>query len=422
MNKKSDPWTRRRFLQSAGTTLALAGTAPIDIASEHNTAEKGKKFLREYGFWEYTTPGTGGFEQYDYDDYMLALDDMVKAGMNSLLLQIKWVTTGYRSRLPYLDQLPGNKIIESDNELLRKVIRAARSRKIKLWLSLVTNHFEPDKFGSVPHTIRPNKHNTSIISGLYDPDAPMVVERSAEMFEEILDLFPDVDGLELEMEYVAVRTPHRIPLYNEWAKANSRPLYDDPACVSGFHWFDYQTMGIVKVMRAIEKAVRSKGFKGDLAHINNTGRSVYATETGKKYTAEGAVNIELLHRECPSWSSVDYVYDKGLKDNNHGWFMDLAVNYPKRIGMNAYYLGRGVMTYTWGNNVWNRQRLERSWEQDIFDVLVHQPHGFWWFGAGSKGPGAHTSLPILKQMGYSDDVAARRTLLKMAEPLRNVII
>jgi hypothetical protein len=175
-------------------------------------------------------------------------------------------------------------------------------------------------------------------------------------------------------------------------------------------------------MKAIENAVRSKGFRGNLAHINNTSRSVSGTETGKRYVAESAVNIELLHRECPFWASVDYVYDKGTKENNHGWFMDIAVNYPKRIGMNAYYLGRGVMTYTWGNNVWTRERLERSWEQDISDVIEHKPDGFWWFGAGSKSSGAHTSLQQIKEMGYADDVEARRTLLRIAGKLSSCVL
>jgi hypothetical protein len=426
-----DSWSRRKFLQGAGAGLALVTTAPRGIGCGPKTEGSGQRFLREHGFWEYTTPGAGGFEAYDYDDYMLALDDMVQAGMNSLLLQIKWVTTGYRSGLPYLDQLPGNRVIESDNELLRKVIAGARARKIKTWLSLVTNHFEPDKFGSIPHTVYPSKHGCPIPSGVYDPDAPRVVEASVEMFEEAVDLFPDVDGLELEMEYVADREPHRIPFYNEWAKANNRPLYDDPGCVSGRHWFDYQTASIIKVMKAVEKAVRDKGFRGDLAHINYVSRAMVTdSKTGIQYRIpDHVVNVEMMQSECPSWGSIDYAYHKGLprSPDSRDWYprspdcledfyMDVAVGYPKRLGLTAYYLARGVMTYTWGGT--DRQRLERSWEQDVADVLKHQPQGFWWFGAGSRSPGAHTSLPLLKQLGYPDDVAARRALLKIAAQLQ----
>ena len=62
------------------------------------------RFLREHGFWEYTAPCTGGFEAYDRNDYLLALDDMARAGMNSLMIVIKWFTTG----LPLEAALPGS--------------------------------------------------------------------------------------------------------------------------------------------------------------------------------------------------------------------------------------------------------------------------------------------------------------------------
>ena len=40
---------------------------------------------------------------------------MAAGGFNSLVLGIKWLTTGYRSRLTWLDQRPGNAAIASDN-------------------------------------------------------------------------------------------------------------------------------------------------------------------------------------------------------------------------------------------------------------------------------------------------------------------
>ena len=42
----------------------------------------------EYGFWDYTTPGTGGMEHYERADYISLLDDMAAAGMNSLVMVI----------------------------------------------------------------------------------------------------------------------------------------------------------------------------------------------------------------------------------------------------------------------------------------------------------------------------------------------
>jgi hypothetical protein len=402
-------WTRREFLQGAAGGLALAVAARRAVGAGKDTAPPGKKFLREHGFWEYVTPVTGGFETYDYDDYLVALDDMAGAGMNSLMIMVKWMTTGYRSKLPYLDQSPENKIIASDNKLLRRVIAEAKARRIKVWLGAVTSHYDVDKFGSTPHAVAPGMEGCPFKVGLYDPDSPRMIERGVEIFEEILDEFPGVGGLMLEMEWVEARAPYRIDPYNKWAKAHHRPPYDSPEMQSGLHWFDYQTAAIIKAVKAVEKAVRAKKFKGDLATINKVNAAVTTPTKGQ------LVNIEMLHRECPGWSTINYFYEKGLPEGNYDWYMEAGVTYPKSLGMNVYYLPRGVMTY----GGWtDRSRLERSWTQDVRDVLKFQPQNLWWFGAGGKKGGTDTSLPALRRMGYADDVDARRTLLQRASPLR----
>jgi hypothetical protein len=407
VRKTRNTWTRREVLRGAGSGLALAAAARWGIGAEPTSAEPTQRFLREHGFWEYTTPGTGGFEAYDNDDYLTALDDMARAGMNSLLLVIKWTTTGYRSKLPYLDQSPDNKVIRSDNRLLRKVMAEAKARRIKIWLGAVTSYYDADKFGSIPFKVTPHAYGLPFKVGTYDPDAPHMVERGAVIFEEILDEFPDPDGLMLEMEDVQFTAPHRIPFYNAWAAANNRPPYGDPKVESGLHWFDYQTAAIVKATEAVERAVRTKGFRGDLATINKIG--------GPAATKNQLVNLEMMRRDCPNWASICYVYEKGLPGGNYDEAMKASITYPKSLGMNVYYLPRGVMT--WGG--WtDRQRLEQSWAQDVADVLKFQPQNVWWFGAGSKKDGCHTALSVLKQLGYADDVAARRALLKIAAPLR----
>lgn len=90
--------------------LLLGGAAAAAAAA-------GKPSLAEHGFWDYTTPGAGGMESYGRDDYAWLLDDMAEAGMNSLLVCPRWFTTGYRSRLPYLDQLSSNKVIASGSAM-----------------------------------------------------------------------------------------------------------------------------------------------------------------------------------------------------------------------------------------------------------------------------------------------------------------
>ena len=50
-------------------------------------------------------------EHYGENDLVDLLDDMAQARMNSLVMVIKWMTTGYRSQLGWLDQEPTNRAI-----------------------------------------------------------------------------------------------------------------------------------------------------------------------------------------------------------------------------------------------------------------------------------------------------------------------
>ena len=59
--------------------------------------------ISEIGFWEYTCPGHGSVEEYSARDWDVLLDDMSAGGFNSLVLGVKWLSTGYRSRLKWLD-------------------------------------------------------------------------------------------------------------------------------------------------------------------------------------------------------------------------------------------------------------------------------------------------------------------------------
>lgn len=83
--------------------------------------------LREHGFWDYTTPGAGSMEQYGRDDYRILFDDMAVAGMNSLVIVVKWFTTGYKSALPFLDQQPDNPVIASNTVWIGNIPRKSRS-------------------------------------------------------------------------------------------------------------------------------------------------------------------------------------------------------------------------------------------------------------------------------------------------------
>lgn len=413
VNNKNQMFSRRKFIKAcgSGTVLGLAASSisttatPLKNDEYNSTQHRTTTKLNEYGFWDYTTPGAGGMEAFEYDDYMLLLDDMKQAKMNSLMIMIKWLSTGYRSRLPFLDQSPGNKIIESDNNLLRKVIDEARKRNIKVWIGAAVTYHDTAKFGSRPHLVL--KYPTLPFEvGLYDTDVPELPERIINIYEEILELFPDVDGLEVELEETGRASSHRIPLYNQWAKSNNRSPYEeirknlDARYFEVKDWRDYSTYSRLKILKLIEDTVRGKGFQGDLAMICETGV--------REYMICQEVNTQEFKSRFPKWSAITYLpaYEKTM----HRYaMMDFCIEHPKNQGLKVYYLPRGVMTW---NNFNSRIKLEQSWAMEVEDVQQFIPYGMWWFGCGTKNDGGHISLSILQKMGYHDGVEARRDLLK----------
>ena len=110
--------------------------------------------LLEYGFWDYTTPAAGGMEAFRRDDYLLLLDDMAEAGMNSLAINVKWHSTGYRSHLPYLDQVSDNPAIASDNELLSEVIVEANRLNIKICMQAFVTGYPVEETRCEPVAVR----------------------------------------------------------------------------------------------------------------------------------------------------------------------------------------------------------------------------------------------------------------------------
>ena len=174
--------------------------------------------LKEHGFWDYITPGAGGMERFTQKEYASLLDDMASSGMNSLLVCVKWMTTGYRSSLPFLDQL-GGPVMDSDNDLLRWVIAEASARRIKVWLSAVVSFYAPQFYGGQPRWTLSDMcgYPLPVKVGVYDADSPQFRERAVAVFCELVDLFPGVGGLMLEVEGSGEEAPHRVELYNAWA-------------------------------------------------------------------------------------------------------------------------------------------------------------------------------------------------------------
>ena len=420
MNKKND-FSRRNFLKvcggaaaglTVGSTAGLSGcgsnaaTAVTPTTGQLNKEDN--KTLLEHGFWDYTCPVTGGMEAFQRDDYTLLLDDMAGAGMNSLVICPKWMTTGYRSRLHFIDQSPDNPVTASDNALLRYAIDEAKKRKIKVWLLAVVNFFEADKFGDfTPHVILKSMQDFKFPFpiGVYDSDTPVLAERAAQVCEELVELFTGIDGLIIELENDNIESPHRIPLYNAWAKENNREPFEkighpiNPRARSVSDWRDYTTYRRLEIIKVVEKAVRAKGFHGDLAAI--------CGQWADKYDVSTEINFEIFHSQLPHFSAVTYSYSNLI---NRYATKDFGIALPKSLGIKTYHLPRGVMTYAMPRlgNI----KLEQNWLMDVEDFKLFKPDGIWWFGCGSLKDGIHVSLSTLRDIGFRDGVQARRALLK----------
>ena len=363
--------------------------------------------MQEYGFWDYTAPGAGGMEHYQRDDHLQLLDDMAQAGMNSLVVVVKWMTTGYRSQLEWLDQEPDNAVILSDNELIRFSIDEAHKRGIKVWLGAVVTEHVASYYGKSPHrqfTIfvedTPREVHT------FDLDMPDVEERSIAIFEELSEQFPNVDGLLVELEFGDTFASHRVDLYNLWAKENDIGPGNITDCPK---FQQYATFRRCEVLASIRKALKSKGFTGDLSTICE----VLSVQNGMEQVVD---LLEFSNRDL-EYSVVTYGYDSwnhNLSKNDH------MILRPREYGLRSCYLARGVMTW---NGVWRSPQpslpvsLSDSWAFDIANIQKYKPDGFWWFGTGAVREGANTDINELKKMGFADGRAARTALLSQSADL-----
>jgi hypothetical protein len=411
--KHNNPLSRRQFLAASTAGSAMAASLPLAASATETGASH---LLKEHGFWDYTTPGCGGMGEYQKQDYMLLLDDMAAAGMNSLCILVKWLTTGYRSRLPFLDQLPDCPVIASDNRLLQEAIVEAGKRNIKVWIGAVVSYYDAEKFTNAkPWHIFQDMGGYKLPMGVgaYAADEPVLTERAIQIFEELLDIFPGVGGLVVELESSGIEQPERIPRYNQWAKENNRPAFDklghpfNPRYFDVTPWRDYTSNARFKLLRELEKALRGKGFAGDLSMICETGS--YTNSVVQE------VNLQEYRKQFPQWKTITYEYEKYM---NRYAMMEFCIETPKQEGLEVYYLPRGIMT--WGMKWPLPISLEESWCRDLEDIQMFQPHSVWWFGSGTVGDGTHVSLARIQKSGFRDGVDARRALLRAASGLNTV--
>ena len=362
--------------------------------------------LQEYGFWVYVGPQTGGVEGYRERDWDILLDDMAAGGMNSLAVAIRWRTTGYRSKLAYLDQDPAHTIIASDNAILHHVIREAHRRQIKVWFQASLNAVQTQPYGvPLPEGVAGPRDFF-----FYDWDTPVVADRAAEIAAEIVTLFPEIDGFSAEAEDTFVSYPHRIPFYDAWAKAHGQISYAElraqqwnPRCYCPALWRTYTTHRNCEVLRQIEHAVRNKGFKGWLNTICETWADVGAFNM--------AVDLDVFRKEAPDWIAVTYEYNRWRRRLSCA---DVCMLYPKEMGLTLYFLGRGVMTY-------GAEKLPipfaDHWRLDFADALQYGIDGLWMFEADACTDGFHVRKDLLRLNGFATPAEARRKLLQIGREM-----
>jgi hypothetical protein len=368
--------------------------------------------MLEFGFWEYTAPGGGSVDSYTTDDWDVLLDDMAAGGMNSLVLCVKWLTTGYRSRYDWLDQDQNATGISTDNSVIHYAMREARKRGMKIWLLVVSTQYNAAKFGIQP--ANPDAYWGEF--GMYDLDQPGIAERIELLYAEIIELFGEMaDGLIAELEFCDRDSPHRIPIYNEWAQAENRPDYDtikkiamEPRSYPFFDWRDFSTDRRSVMLKRIESVVREKGFTGPLTTIVEVG------------SCDGVmvrnVNLPRLRKTSPTWGVVTYdsIYDRRI---NRLSSMDYCIVQPRELGYEINFLTRGVMTF--GAN-WDdiTDSLDDQWRMVYEDALMFKPDRFWFMGADARNPEGMVCNPIkLPQWGYPDGRTARLAMLKMAKEM-----
>jgi hypothetical protein len=363
-------------------------------------------FRQEIGFWDYTCPKHGSLERYTQADWDILLDDMAEGGFNSLVLGIKWLTTGYRSRYPWLDQDPLCSAVASDNRLVHHALQGVKARGMKTWLLVVATIFSRREFnlpGSLPYW-------TDDFC-VYDLDNPGLAERMDLLFQEVVELFGDeTDGIVVELEFSDGDSPARIPHYNSWAKENNRPDFDaikairlEPRAYPFTHWRDFTTVRRIATLQRCEEVIRQAGFRGKLASIIEIDNQPMAVL--------GNVNLGLLKQGLPGWSVVTYdsIYDRR---RNRLATMDFCIHQPRQAGFEVLYLTRGVMTFSIPADL-TPTTLNEQWQMVHEDVQAHHPDTLWFMGSDCRLDGMVCSLPKLPLWGFQDGRTARLHLMDM---------
>jgi hypothetical protein len=282
---------------------------------------------------------------------------------------------------------------------------------MRTWILVVASIFDVKRFGFAPES----KSGGYAGTAPYDLEQDQVAERIELLFAEIVQLFgTEADGFIIELEHCDGEAPHRIPLYNAWAKENGRPDFAtikdiqlQPRSYPFLHWRDFTTCRRLIMYRRVERVLRNGNFNGMITTIAEM-------DNGPTFVV-GNVNLSLLKSAFPTWPLVTYdsIYDRRV---NRLATMDFCVEQPRLLGMEALWLTRGVMTFTWPPDG-PAMDLEEQWRMSLEDAARHQPGALWFMGSDARHEGLVCSQTRLPQWGFADGRTARKRLMQMAKEM-----
>ncbi len=198
----------------------------------------------DFGWWEVFAPSLHGRAHlWNQAQWAEQIEWMASRGTRVLFLYLHWYSTGYRSSLPWLDQPDFSLNVATENAVLRRLLRQARGRKIRVYLVNQVYLYDAETYDG------PTVLDEFADAAHYWPKRLVVAEaaetsvrnRIAKMFVEQAELFPNAAGFLLEGE-------------GKTSKGNylaKRALTEREA----------------KLAAKVERAVRRTGYAGEVGYI-----------------------------------------------------------------------------------------------------------------------------------------------------------
>ncbi len=198
----------------------------------------------EFGWWEVFAPSLHGRAHlWNANQWAEQIEWMASRGARTLFLYLHWYSTGYRSSLDWLDQPDYSLNVVAENAILRRLLRHARGRRIRVYLvnQVYVYDAESWKGPTALEEFPDAAHYWPRRLVLAEAANSSVRNRIAKMFVEQAELFPNAAGLLLEGEGKASKG-------NYLAK---RALTEREA----------------RLTAKVERAVRRTGYTGEVGYI-----------------------------------------------------------------------------------------------------------------------------------------------------------